>query len=217
MSLNRRIAQIDLIIGKLAKWRRELLPQRFAPWHRVSVWSIALGVGLLASPFWVSPATQVAEAVADWVTSLLGQAQNTDTAASSVAGRAVVGDCPSVQWYHVPATYGGILIGFGILNYIFFAAILKLEFFVQGFISTAVRSTDTLESFANRLAAQRKKQVLWSHVTDAQKATPLTAGEVEGNDLARLFHDALELTDEESLARLYAIELRGSFEIGGPR
>jgi hypothetical protein len=216
MSFNRWIAQIDLTIGRLVKWRRELLPRRFAPWHRISVWSIGLGVGLLASPFWVPLATQIAEAIAGWVPSLFGQAPNPSTAIVPTPGQAVNCDCSRVRWYHVPATYGGILICFGILNYIFFAAILKLDFFVQGFISTAVQPTDTLESFANRLAGRRSKQVRWSNVTDAQKTTELTAGEVEGNDLGRLLHDALELTDKESLAKLHSIELRGWLEIGGP-
>ncbi|MBT9387044.1 hypothetical protein KM176_24605 [Pseudooceanicola sp. CBS1P-1] len=92
---------------------------------------------------------------------------------------------------------------------------MKLDFFVGGFLSTAVQPADTLESFANRLADRRGKEVRWSHVTEAQKATELTAGEVEGNDLGRLLHDALELTDKENLANLYSIELRGALEIGG--
>ncbi|WP_215558846.1 hypothetical protein [Pseudooceanicola endophyticus] len=215
MNLNRRIAQIDLIIGRLVKWRGELLPRRFAPWHRISVWSIGLGVGLFASPFWVPAATQIADAVAGWVISLLGHVPTRNAPNVPIAKQVVGCDCSSVRWYHVPATYGGILIFFGILNYVFFAVILKLDFFVGGFLSTAVQPADTLESFANRLADRRGKEVRWSHVTEAQKATELTAGEVEGNDLGRLLHDALELTDKENLANLYSIELRGALEIGG--
>lgn len=222
MRLNRIIAQIDVLIYKAMEWKRALIP-KLSAWHRFSVYCIAAGGLLLSTPFWTDAAVRIADAVADFVVAHVSPEEPVQADASERAEDSAC-ECSealaasgSAAWYHVPATYGGLLILAGLANYVFFAVILRLPFMKQEFISTSVLENETVEEFAARLAERRDKKLDMFDLTDEQKNTLLTPGKVKGNDLARMFLDALDLAENPALSSIHAIETRSRFEIGGPR